>query len=294
MVEPGVMRRRALASLALLFLAGSAPAAPDPSGPARDMREIFRLSGLESQLGALDDLVAASLVPNLSRLPAEQKDVVRHAALDAFSGPALQERVAGRLAKVHEPQRAADVLRWLRSPLGRRITLLETQTSTAEGMRALEAYALQLKQAMPPASRVGLAQELDRALGATEFAVELSLACARAAMSAIGAALPSERRLEPEKIEAAIASQRDLLHEELGQMSLVSTLYTYRSLTDTELEAYLAFVRGEAGRWYHGAVKQALLEVLAEQAGRMGASVATALRASPPAPAGPASPPQAD
>ena len=274
-------RRAALFSLSLLWLAASASAASETSGPAGEMRELFRLSGLETQLGALDELVAASLTPNLERVPAAQKDVVRHAALEAFSGPVLQERVAARLAKVHQPEHAAAALRWLRSPLGRRITLLETQTSTAEGMRALEQYALQLKTEMPPSSRVGLAQELDRAVGATDFAVELSLACARAAMSAIGGALPAERRLDPDKIEKAIDSQRQLLHEQLGQISLVSTLYTYRSLTDVELEHYLAFVRGDAGRWYHGVVKKVLLEVLSDQAGRMGATVATALRAAP-------------
>jgi len=124
-------------------------------------------------------------------------------------------------------------------------------------------------------------QGLDRAAGATDFAVELSLACARAAMSAIGGALPAERRLDPDKIEKAIDSQRQLLHEQLGHISLVSTLYTYRSLTDVELEHYLAFVRGDAGRWYHGTVKKVLLEVLSDQASRMGATVATALRAAP-------------
>lgn len=275
------MRRRILFSLCLLWLATPALAAPDASGPAGEMREIFRLSGLETQLGALDELVAASLTPNLERIPAAQKDAVRHAALEAFSSPVLQERVAARLVKVHEPKHAASALRWLRSPLGRRITLLETQTSTAEGMRALEQYAQQLKSQMPPAARVGLAQALDDAVGATDFAVELSLACARAAMSAIGGALPAERRLDPDQIEKAIGSQRQLLHEQLGQISLVSTLFTYRSLSDVELEHYLAFVRGDAGRWYHSAVKQALLEVLSDQAGRMGAAVATALRATP-------------
>jgi len=276
------MRRCVAASLALLFFAVPALAAPDASGKAGEMRELFRLSGLESQLGSIDDLVAASLTPNLSKVPAAQKDIVRHAALDAFSSPVLQERVFGELAKVYDAQQAAAALRWLRSPLGRRITLLEMQTSTAEGMRELETFALQLKKQMPPNARIALAHELDKATGATDFAVELSLACARASMSAIGAALPAERRLDPDKIEAAIESQRKVLHEQLGQVSLVSTLYTYRSLTDTELETYLMFTRGDAGRWYHDVVKQALLHVLTEQAGVMGKQVALALRAPAP------------
>jgi hypothetical protein len=275
------MRRHALASLALLCLSAPALAATGSPRAAGEMREIFHLSGLEAQLGALDEIVAASLTPNLQRIPAGQAATVRHAALEAFSGPALQEKVAGRLAKVHHPQHAAATLRWLRSPLGVRIAELERQTSTAEGMRALEAYAQQLAGQAPPASRVGLARELDQAVGMTDFSVELSLASARAAMAAIGAVLPAERRLAPDKIEAAIASQRELLREQLGRASLVTTLYTYRSLKDVELEAYLAFVRGDAGRWYHGVVKQALLETLSEQAGRMGTTVAAALRAAP-------------
>ena len=68
MVEPGGMRRAALALLAVLALAATARAAAKP-GAGDDMQEIYRLSGLEAQVGALDRVVAASLIPNLERVP---------------------------------------------------------------------------------------------------------------------------------------------------------------------------------------------------------------------------------
>lgn len=276
--------RIALVSLATLLLAGPAVAAAGPPAPAGEMQEIFRLSGLEAQLGSLDQVVAASLSPSLQNVPAAQAARVKQAVLAEFSGPALQQQVVFRLEKVHHPTHAAGTLRWLRSPLGRRITELEAAASTGEGMRGLEAYARQLGNQPAPETRVALARELDRAIGATDFALELSLASARAAMSAMSGVLPGEQRLAKDQIEAAIDAQREQLHAQLAQISLVSTLYTYRSLEDTELEAYLAFTRGEAGRWYHGVVKQALLETLTQVAERMGRSVASALQTAPAAP----------
>jgi hypothetical protein len=278
------MRRAALALLAVSLLAPTAFASAG-SGTGDEMQEIFRLSGLEAQIGALDRVVAASLVPNLQRVPAAQADVVRDAVLRAFSAPVIQQDVSARLAKANDPQQAAATLRWLRSPLGRRVTELETHASSAEGVQALEAFAQQLRSHPPDETRLALARALDQAIGQTDFAVEVSLASARAAMSALGAALPQEKRLEPDKIEAAIEAQRQRLHQQLAMASLASTLFTYQNLSNAELESYVVFARSDAGRWYHGVVKQALLEMLTDVSSRMGRTVATALRSAP-APSG--------
>jgi hypothetical protein len=272
------MRRAALALLAVVSLAATARGSAGAI-TGDEMQEIFRLSGLEAQIGALDRAVAASLVPNLQRVPAAQADVVREAVLRAWSAPVIQQDVSARLAKAHDPQQAPATLRWLRSPLGRRVTELETHASSAEGVQALEAFAQQLRSHPPDETRLALARALDQATGATDFAVEVSLASARAAMSAVGAALPQEKRLDPDRIEAAIEAQRPRLHEQLAMASLASTLFTYQSLGNSELETYLAFARSDAGRWYHGVVKQALLEMLTDVSSRMGRTVATALRA---------------
>ena len=274
------MHRAALAWLAVLALAATARASAGPAA-GDEMQEIYRLSGLEAQVGALDRVVAASLIPNLQRVPAAQAEVVRDAVLRAWSTPVLQQDVLARLTTAHDPQRAAEVLRWLRSPLGRRISSLETHAASAEGVEALEAFSKQLHSHPPDQTRLALARALDQATGATEFAVEVSLASARAAMSAVGAALPQEKRLEPDKIEAAIESQRQRLHEQLAMASLASTLFTYQSLSDSELETYLAFARGDAGHWYHDRVKQAMLGMLTDVSGRMGRTVTMALRAQP-------------
>ena len=274
------MRCAALALLAVLSLAATARASAGPAA-VDEMQEIYRLSGLEAQVGALDRVVAAALIPNLQRVPAARAEVVRDAVLRAWSTPLLQQDVVARLAKSHDPQQAAATLRWLRSPLGRRVSELETHATSAEGVQALEAFSKELRAHPPDETRLALARALDQATGATDFAVEVSLASARAAMSAVGAALPEEKRLEPDKIEAAIESQRQRLRDQLAMASLASTLFTYQSLSNSELETYLAFARGDAGRWYHGAVKQALLGMLTDVSGRMGRTVATALRAAP-------------
>lgn len=265
-----------LAALPALATSGS-------PGPAGEMQEIFRSSGLEAQLGGVDQVVAASLGPNLSGVPPQQAMVVRNAVLAEFSGPVLQRQVEHRLGKRHDPVHAPATLRWLRSPLGRHVTQLEIAASTPDSVQQLDAYAMGLRQTPPSAQRVVLAQAFDRATGWTEFAVEISLASARAAMTAMSAVRPGEPHLQPAQVEAAIESQRERMHKELEQASLVSALFVYRSLSDEDFLTYIQWANTDAGRWYHGVVRETLLEVLTEVAGRMGRTVATALR-SPPAP----------
>src|SRR5262245_10849799 len=162
------MRRAALALLAVLALAATTRAAAKP-GAGDDMQEIYRLSGLEAQVGALDRVVAASLIPNLQRVPAAHAEVVRDAVLRAWSPPVLQQDLVARLAKAHDPQQAAATLRWLRSPLGRRVTALETHATSAEGVQGLEAFSAQLRTHPPDKTRLALARALDQATGETDF-----------------------------------------------------------------------------------------------------------------------------
>lgn len=268
------------ASLVALW-ALSAGASSAPAAPAREMQEIFRSSGLEAQLASLDQVVSASLAPNLANVPESQAAVVRRAVLSEFNAPVLQQQVESRLAKRYDPTQAAATLRWLRTPLARRITQIEIEGASAESLKGLAEFA-QTLQSMPPThERLALALDFDRATGWSEFALEVSLASARAAMTAMSVVRPDEPRLRAKEIEAAIDAQREKLRVGLEQASLLSALYVYRNLTDAELQTYLDWARSDAGRWYHGAVRQTLLEVLTEVSARMGHTVATALRAAP-------------
>ncbi len=250
-------------------------AAAAEGGPSEQASELFRLSGLELQLEAMDAQILKGLSAQKGNLPPEVSDALTRSVREAFSPAALKSAVLARISAEIEPQKADRALSWLRSDEGREITKLEQVLSTVEGERGLQAYAKSLPQAPPPQERLGLAQRLDAATGATDLIVDLSLATALAVAVALNAT--SATPTNPEALNRAVESQRVQLRPALHQVVLVSFLYTYRELPEADLIRYIEFLESEAGAWYHRVTSDAAIGALKSSAMGLAASLAREL-----------------
>ena len=274
-MAPGGRRARLLlAAFAGTCMALRGAAAAE-GGPSEQASELFRLSGLELQLEAMDAQILKGLSAQKGNLPPEVSDALTRSVREAFSPAALKSAVLARISAEIEPQKADRALSWLRSDEGREITKLEQVLSTVEGERGLQAYAKSLPQAPPPQERLGLAQRLDAATGATDLIVDLSLATALAVAVALNAT--SATPTNPEALNRAVESQRVQLRPALHQVVLVSFLYTYRELPEADLIRYIEFLESEAGAWYHRVTSDAAIGALKSSAMGLAASLAREL-----------------
>ena len=276
-------------SVLLAALALRADAAPAPNDLRGQMDEIFFLSGLEAQLDVVGESLGAAIAPQVQHLPPAQGQALESAVLREFGADALQREVEKHLERAYQPQHAARVLQWLRSPTGRRIAKLDLAAAKPEGAAALERYARNLGADPPPATRVSLIRQLDAATGMTDFTVDAALTSALATALGANGALPPERRGAESDIRAAVEAQRIALRPEIEMMITASMLYSYQSLGDGELLSYIDFSNSEAGHWYHESVKRALLNTLEGASTRVGRAVAATFSAAEdPVPASPA------
>ena len=286
-----MLQARSLVALPILLvtLVLRGDAAPGPNDPKGQMDEIFFLSGLEAQLDVVGESLGAAIGPQIQHLPLAQGQALESAVLREFAAEALQREVERHLERAHQPEHAALVLRWLRSPIGRRIAKLDLAAAKPEAAVALQAYAYNLGNDPPTAARVTLIRQLDAATGMTDFTVDAALTSALATSLGANAALPSARRRSESDIRAAVEAQRDVLRPEIEMMITASMLYSYQSLGGAELRSYTDFSNSEAGRWYHQSVKRALLATLEGASTRVGRAVATSFVAvEDPVPASPA------
>jgi len=78
------------------------------------------------------------------------------------------------------------------------------------------------------------------------------------------ASLPDEQRQPLNDLLAEIESLRPQVQAQMGMVTLISFLYTYQTLSQEELQAYLDFATSPAGTRYHQAggkgIKAALLD----------------------------------
>lgn len=254
--------RRALAALATSLLLPLLPLGAHGSEPtARDaMQELYELSHLAAQVASTAELVSQGLVQQRGRVAPETLDAALRSVRRAYDARALEKTVLANLEARYDARHAPTALTWLQSPLGRRITRLEAESATAEAAGALQEFARALENEPPSPERVAAAKRFDEALETTHFTVELTIATSLGIAIALGATLPAERRSDPEEMRARIESRREEFHSMFRPMSVVSFLYTYRDLSQEEIDAYLAFAETDAGRWYTGATTGAFLE----------------------------------
>jgi hypothetical protein len=272
------MIRRAAVAAALVATLAAGAAAAEPT-EAR-IAELMVASGIDKQLDSYPDTVRLSLQQGRAQSPTSdaQYQLLMDAVAQAYDPPAMKQTIARRLRK---DLTAADVdgaLAWLRAPLGRKVTRLEEEHSTAEAMQAMQAWAQSLK-VPPAATRMDLVHRFDQAVGITEFTVASMKHSQLAMVAALTAGQPpAQQRQAFDKVSEVFEQKHDELLRMAGQQVIPFMLYCYRSLSDAELEQYIAYALSPGGKRYHEASKAAFDEAVVRASHDAGAVFGEALR----------------
>lgn len=224
------------------------------AGPAPERTAVIdtllELSGARRQIAHLtDERQFQSLFDNAgSNVHAQQLQRIFTTAFrpEAFYGP-----LRARLEQNLTPARTPILLQWLSSPLSRRVVDLEIKAASPDARSALDRFAKAVEQESPPQKRLNLIQRLDAALRSSEFRVEMAITLIRNVTQALGASAdPTLDRLRAELWRTA----RD--------GTLLHFLYTYRTLSDDELEEYVRFWESDNGRWFAPILHQGFLDAI--------------------------------
>ena len=150
---------------------------------------------------------------------------------------------------------AARSLAWLETPLGKK-TQESTLDPTPESPGALNLFVATFNSSPPQPKRIALVRRLDDASSSSEIVAELLLSSMRRA-----ARFTSLFGTDAETV-ASIESQlpkAPQLRQQMREISLVTIHYQVNSLSDDELDAYVAFTESPAGRWHAQTVARSLL-----------------------------------
>ncbi|PYM68915.1 MAG: hypothetical protein DME03_23355, partial [Candidatus Rokuibacteriota bacterium] len=170
------------------------PAVIPRSGPTR-VDDLLELSGVRAQLVGLARGIAKELRPAPGIMSAKDQ-----ASIDRVLSKSLRhEAVYGLVRDAFIPQIDRTNLEataaWLRSPLGRRITVLEVTASDPSSEQKIADYAAELKANRPSDRRIELIWRLDWVMGSLESSADLYATLSRGVAKAVSAAGPPERRL---------------------------------------------------------------------------------------------------
>lgn len=208
-------------------------------------------------------------------LRAWERDAAR-----AFAARQLNEELAARLGSTLEVRELTGIADFLASPLGLRVATLEhaTQTVPADQQIAVLAKGQTLYWKISDIRRAQL-EELMHLSGA-EVSFSLLAETLRAAAVGLHMARDTGDLEVPwEEIDVGVDTQLSGMRDRLIEATRATFAYTYETLGDDELEAYLAFLRAPAAQKFYGTATLVVGEIIRRTMLAVGRSVAARLNA---------------
>ncbi len=227
---------------------------------------LYEKSGMEVLINQIGGLYLSGLAQHQSRLPPELFNALQRAGREAFKATKMRKKALELMKSSFDPELAQEVLDWLLSPLGQKITALESIQFSPKTLQDMQAFSKQLQSNPQPQNRYSLMRRLDAATGASEKNVEVALAILVQTATAMQGAISKGEKISVEEMRRQMALRRPQLEENAKKSTELSLIYLYQTLTDKELERYVSFSESETGTAYHKMAFEALMTALSEAA----------------------------
>jgi len=250
---------------------------PQASKQDAIIREVLELTGAKKQIQQIPDMVSSQLGQRQKEMDPTVYDGVKQITADSYKADALYETVAAKFKENFDQPRLSTVLEFARTPLAKKMTQLELQAATPQGIQELQKFAAQLKDNPPAKQRLSLVQRLDDAVAASALSVKLTLATAEGLIKAIDRTLPPEKRLKAGQLEQVLKDMSAQLEGPLKNQTLTSFLYAYRTVSDDELKQYIQFAESDAGKWFIKVLSDGYLVAMSSAAEKAGNQMAKAM-----------------
>jgi hypothetical protein len=248
------------------------------------VQELYVKSGLQKQIEQVPLVLQATLEQASQEdhatrtLPTNVISAIKASAQKAFAPAILKEAVVLAFKEKLAAQEIKEVLDWLDSPTGKKCTQSEEAASTPQAETDLRQYAAQMQNSPPTQQRVDLVRKLDSAMKVSENHVDLAINARVVVFMAIMAALPLEQQRSVDDISREVEKHRPQIEATVRSRLLIYLLYTYKDLTDAEIQQYIEFATSPVGSKYLSVGTTALTKALMGSGIRWGKSIGDAIK----------------
>jgi len=271
----------AIRTLFLAFLCAGIAFAADT--PGRRTEELMQKSGLWKQLGYFQAQVRAGIEESRASEARSGQPRIREADIErvqaaghiAFAPDRLRASVRGDMERLLKPADEAEVLDWLSTDLGMRLTRLEEESEDPAG------YALMMREAPKyakglPEDRLDRMRRLEKAVQGGAASVEITIGITTAVAYGIASTSRFGNTEMVEKLKEQIEAQRPRMLVMLREQMVTSFGWIYRTVPDEDLDRYAQFAETPAGTAYHAATIKAMTNAIVRASLEMGERIGRA------------------
>ena len=223
-------------------------APPADAERARLAREVIDASGARETLIDLPERLDEGFSgqrrpPNISP---KLLEAIRVTAIASFRPDKILASMERKLAETLDAATLQVGLQWEHSDVGRHMHRLYIESVTPEKRTAIQEFARELvsKGGRTNDPRARACAQADTLANETETYVPFSEALIAGMMIGGAQQLPT---LDLDGVRRAVVAARPLLREGVREGLLAQCLFTYRDLSDAEVEQWLAFLRSDSG-----------------------------------------------
>lgn len=263
-----MIRRLKLVLLALIVGCMLSPALASASDEEA-IDTFFRLSGLEQQIRDLPDILIEQFNEERSLLTAASQRNVLSVIEQVFNPDLLVADARAYLTMVNTEPHLEVVNAWLNSDLTRRMNDLETASNEDVTFEDRDRFFARLETQRPPESRLELVNRLEASTEATYYLVSIITDMYLTLIQIMSNYMPPDERIAPERLPELRYSIMNELLPMYRDITFAMNLYTYRDVTDEDLDIYVSFYETEAGRWFADVSFEIINHVLLEAGKRL-------------------------
>jgi len=243
---------------------------------------LYQKSGLAEQVSQLPVMVTVSIDaasqrhPSASTLSPGYLKVFKRAAHLAFEPERMKHHVVGQLQASLSATELQEAMAWYESPIGRKVATLEKAASQPQAHQEFVRFVQRALQWPSSESRLDLIRDLNAVSKASESGVQVTMAIQLAVLTGLNG-IRGEGSRSPAELSQQLEASRSQVERQVITQTLLSLSFTYRSLTEAELSAYIDYLQSDTGRKLTAATTQGLGQAMVESGVIMGDAMAEML-----------------
>ncbi len=225
-------------------------------------KKIMEQSGMNDQIRQLPLILSADLSQAKDKVPPELFKSLEQEIVKAWDPEKFLKEISKQVENRLDIKRMQEILMWLESDLGKKITAIEKDSTTPEGMRGMKESAALYEKTPASKKRLDLVQRFIEASNTVKLSVDMKISMTIALLTAINSVLPEEKKTDNDKIKEQIEGLRPKIEEEVRRTAIQENLYIYRTLKDEEFQRYVEFSESKSGRPYHEVTFEAFKDAM--------------------------------
>ncbi len=261
--------KRSFAFLLLLFAYTFATA--QTADCAALTHQALELSGFNQSLDHLTDVLSGPEFMEQMRGRASAEEFIKMfqpLMQKEFDGALLRKQMEERVAARCNPEKMAQVIVKLQTPLVAKMVMLEEATNTPEGQAKLKKY-IKIASVVPPTDdRVEDIDAIDASSGASDFATDMITSIWQGLMTGFGA---------PPEFVAQMQGHRKELKAQMQNSTELSMSVTYHGVTRPELQQYAKELGVQPLKGFYVQVNKVFVEIVQERSQALGQDLKKAL-----------------